>query len=264
VAEPAIGANPAPAKQESSTYAKRRGLLWGLGALAAVLVAGYAATTQTGRARLQSASISGRVMAAHTEATQPFDARDARKLVDAVRELSTERNRLAARLATTERRLADLGSTVAHLRMGIWEAWPLPEFAAAAPQARLAAATQTTNKGGDGDITSSIGLHETGVISPADATHAKIEYGLDLGSGASVEALRTTWASLTRHHGGLLEGLHPIVNLRERSRPGGVDLHLIAGPLSNAAMAARLCATMAAAGAICQPAVFDGQRLAVP
>jgi hypothetical protein len=33
--------------------------------------------------------------------------------------------------------------------------------------------------------------------------------------------------------------------------------------LPNAATAARLCMSMTAAGAICQPAVFNGQRLAI-
>jgi hypothetical protein len=59
-----------------------------------------------------------------------------------------------------------------------------------------------------------------------------------------------------------LEGLGPVVQTRERGRAGAVELRLIAGPLPNAATAARLCATMTAAGAICAPTMFDGQRLA--
>jgi hypothetical protein len=50
--------------------------------------------------------------------------------------------------------------------------------------------------------------------------------------------------------------------MRER-RPGGMDLHLVVGPIPNAATAARLCATITAAGALCQPSSFDGQRLAL-
>ncbi len=52
------------------------------------------------------------------------------------------------------------------------------------------------------------------------------------------------------------------VQTRERGRSVAVELRLIAGPLPNAATAARLCATMTAAGAICAPTMFDGQRLA--
>ena len=50
--------------------------------------------------------------------------------------------------------------------------------------------------------------------------------------------------------------------MRERPRAGGIELRLIAGPIPNAATAARLCGAMTAAGAICAPALFDGQRLA--
>ena len=91
---------------------------------------------------------------------------------------------------------------------------------------------------------------------------SKTEFGLDLGSASSVEALRTAWTAALRRHGTLLEGLRPLVQMRERPRPSGIELRLIAGPIANAATAARLCATMTAAGAICAPAVFDGQRLA--
>jgi hypothetical protein len=40
-------------------------------------------------------------------------------------------------------------------------------------------------------------------------------------------------------------------------------MRLVAGPLPNAVTAARICSTLVAAGAICQPSGYDGQRLAV-
>jgi hypothetical protein len=40
-------------------------------------------------------------------------------------------------------------------------------------------------------------------------------------------------------------------------------LRLVIGPLGNAAAAARLCGKVANAGLSCQPAIFDGQRLAL-
>ena len=98
---------------------------------------------------------------------------------------------------------------------------------------------------------------------PPGASPGKTEFGLDLGSATTVEALRTAWAAALRRHGSLLEGLRPIVQMRERPRSGGMELRLIAGPVPSAATAARLCISMTAAGAICAPAVFEGQRLAV-
>ena len=62
---------------------------------------------------------------------------------------------------------------------------------------------------------------------------------------------------------GLLEGLRPLIALREGQKGGSPELRLVAGPLANASVAARLCAALAAAGQACQPAVFDGQRLAL-
>ena len=49
----------------------------------------------------------------------------------------------------------------------------------------------------------------------------------------------------------------------EGQKPGAIELRLVVGPLPNASIAARLCAALSAAGQSCQPAVFDGQRLAL-
>ena len=71
---------------------------------------------------------------------------------------------------------------------------------------------------------------------------------------------------LRTKHAQLLNGLWPIMSVRDRAKPGTpgtVELRLVAGPLPNAAHAARLCAAFAGLGVACQPAVFDGQRLAL-
>ena len=91
----------------------------------------------------------------------------------------------------------------------------------------------------------------------------KTEFGLDLGTAASTEALRTAWAAALRRHGALLQGMRAVVQTRERGRAGAVELRLIAGPIANASAAARICAALTAAGGICAPTVFGGQQLAV-
>jgi len=58
-------------------------------------------------------------------------------------------------------------------------------------------------------------------------------------------------------------GASAVVQKRERGRGVAVELRLIAGPIATAAAAARLCAALNAAGAVCTPATFEGQRLAV-
>ena len=75
--------------------------------------------------------------------------------------------------------------------------------------------------------------------------------------------LRTLWTAALRRHGPLLEGLRPVVQMRERPRPGGSRIAPGRRARSRTRRRRRGSAPrMTAAGAICQPAVFDGQRLA--
>src|SRR2546421_273677 len=59
------------------------------------------------------------------------------------------------------------------------------------------------------------------------------------------------------------EGWRPVVVVRAGPKPGLIGRRLVAGPVANAGFAARLGAVPAATGLTCQPAVFDGQRLAL-
>jgi hypothetical protein len=103
------------------------------------------------------------------------------------------------------------------------------------------------------------------VTGPAtDSVATKTEFGVDLGGDRTVDALRALWTSLRAgRHAALFAGLRPLVAIREVGKPGTMELRLVVGPLVNAGAAARLCGTLAAAGLACQPAVFDGQRLAL-
>ena len=49
----------------------------------------------------------------------------------------------------------------------------------------------------------------------------------------SVEALRAAWTAAPRRHGSLLQGLGPVVQMRERGQGVAVELRLIAGPDPN-------------------------------
>lgn len=97
----------------------------------------------------------------------------------------------------------------------------------------------------------------------AESVASKTEFGVDLGGDTSMEGLRLLWGALKANNAGLLEGLRPLVTIREGAKPGTVELRLVAGPLGNAGAAVRLCAAIANAGVGCQPSVFDGQRLAL-
>lgn len=97
---------------------------------------------------------------------------------------------------------------------------------------------------------------------PIEGVSARTEFGVDLGGAPSVAALRNAWERIRRTHGVQLEGLRPVIGIRD-GRTGQVELRLVVGPITNAGAAAKLCATLANAGLSCQPTTFDGQRLAL-
>jgi hypothetical protein len=99
---------------------------------------------------------------------------------------------------------------------------------------------------------------------PVQTTAAtRTEFAVDLGAEPNMDALRARWANLRSTHAPVLGNLRPLVSLRDGSRPGSVELRLIAGPLNNAGDAAKTCASLQSKGVNCQTAVFDGQRLAL-
>jgi hypothetical protein len=87
------------------------------------------------------------------------------------------------------------------------------------------------------------------------------EFAIDLAAASNVNALRARWGTIRGAHPALLEGLRPLVSVRESSRPGLTEFHLVAGPLPDPGVAERLCAALTAARTACKVAVFDGQRL---
>lgn len=233
--------------------------LWGLSATAALTIAAYATTTEIGHERLRMAvaEIHEVLIPTSVKPVRPLDAREGRRLADTVRVLMADRERLLDRVATLEQSIDGITGSIARVEKAA-KAASLSEPTANAPEPAPPATVRSE------DVTSSIPPPgDVPVPPPPPAPSvAKTEFGLDLGNASTVEALRTAWTAALRRHGALLGGLRPVVQMRERPRPGGMEFRLIAGPIRSAAAAARLCASMTATGAICAPTVFDGQRLA--
>lgn len=228
--------------------------LWAVSAAATMIVAVYAGSSQTGSERLHQvfAEVHETLIPSGVQAVRPLDAREGRRLADTVRVLVADRERLVARIATLEQNLESVTGSVAKVEKSIQTPTPAPEISPPVIQAPE-------------EITSSVSPPAS-VPSPPSAPSpnvTKTEFGVDLGSATSVEALRTAWTVALRRHAKLLEGLRPVVQMRERPRSAGPEFRLLAGPIANAAAAARICTSLIAAGAVCAPAVFDGQRLAV-
>src|SRR6202008_1303130 len=90
----------------------------------------------------------------------------------------------------------------------------------------------------------------------------RTEFGIDVGSANSISGLRALWRGLLKSRSNApLAALQPIIVIREGTGGRGTQLRLVAGPLSDAAAAAKLCAVMTENGRDCETAVYDGQRL---
>jgi hypothetical protein len=194
-----------------------------------------------------------------------------------VRILTADRDRLAARVSALERNLDDVTGSIparpGSERAGASNpgASPLPPTLAPAPPASATAPPPVVAAPAPPPVRpppqAPVANRAPPAIAPDAAatgsTATRTEFGIDLGTAATVEGLRNLWTAIKGTQAPLLEGLRPIAAVRDGAKPGTLELRLVAGPLANAAVAARLCAALAEAGLACSPAVFDGQRLAL-
>jgi hypothetical protein len=266
----------------------RQPTLWGAAALAAVAMAVAAASTEFGSQRLSQAfwfapDPSPPRMTLRQASLEP-DA-DMKRVSEAIRLLAADRDRLQARLSTLEHIVEDAtgaipvgghpnepnsmaSSTVMAYASGYASGSIDTSVASPANPPSIASRTPVAPIGdlsrfGAPMAASHDGAGVSDETGPVGSVATKTEFGVDLGSAPSLAGLRSLWQSLKDAHEPLFEGLRPVMALREGTRPGTIELRLVAGPLANAGAAARLCASLSAAGLGCQATVFDGQRLAL-
>jgi hypothetical protein len=92
----------------------------------------------------------------------------------------------------------------------------------------------------------------------------RTEFGVDVGGANSVGGLRALWRGLLKSRANAaLTTLHPIMMIKEGRNGLGMQLRLVAGPLDDAAAAAKICAGLIEGERTCETTVFDGQRLAM-
>lgn len=116
------------------------------------------------------------------------------------------------------------------------------------------------------DVVASISPADDVDLEQADAATRKsavqrTEFGIDVGGAKSLPGLRALWRGLLKSNPAL-GALRPIIAVRE-SGGRGMQLRLIAGPLTDAAAAAKICAVLTESQQACETTVFDGQRLAM-
>jgi len=221
----------APMSRKTFTMqALRRATLWGATAAAALLAAVLTSRSGPGVERIALVLHRPQQLAA---APPAFDAK-------------TETERLAGSIskqikAATETRHVDEGPSVA-ATAALTASMDVP--VAIAPQDAAAAPVLAP------------------IMTPVPEAPPRTEYGVDIGSGLTVQALRLRWAAMRTAHPDLFAALEPLINVRDIPRSNRIELRLIVGPIADPAAAAELCATMARMRLFCQPTVFDGQHLA--
>jgi hypothetical protein len=218
-------ADPGPSTAEPAARAPY--LFWGvLAAGAAVLAAGsIVLALQTGEHR-QPQRISIEAPKPSPLPAPNLAVLELGRLNEKVRAVTAERDKLVARIERLERSVGDITASISKEK-------PAPTPVSASPAAHQPiAAPLITNTG----------------------------FAVDLGGETSIDGLRALWVSMRGNHAPL-QGLRPLVSVRDGAKPGTVELRLVAGPLANAAEAARICAALATKRVACATTVFDGQRL---
>jgi hypothetical protein len=281
---------------------------WGVAAALSVAAVTVIVRTDSGSERLQSL-LNGTAEATTPATITPMPSRAveldaATRALDAqVRELSADRDRLAARLASLERHMDDMTGSIQPTVHSALAAMPAPSASlpavtlapaphppkiaapplhiidplAAAPGREGAASWPETHKppevSGDASnlaplpparmVASLPNPPETAQATAAETTTApaasRIEYGIELATGPTVDALRAHWAAVKANFGPLLTGLEPVA-VRER-RAGVTGYRLVAGPMPSFTAAKQVCVRFTQAHMACHPAKFDGQAI---
>lgn len=233
---------PAPRQPTFTTKSLWHLAAWGLAASIALALAAAASYSNAGSRRLTVAL--GGSEGVLKEATSPPSSRsqdpaiEIGPLIESVRSLAAERERLTARIENIERQLNDLTGSIK------------APTGASPPESMQPAGARPAREAlpGAADTTSS--------------AEAKAEFGADIGAASNFEGLRQLWTSSKARNPTLFDGLHGVVSLRENIKARTAELRLIVGPLADADAANRLCAMLTTANRYCEPAAFEGQRLA--
>lgn len=257
----------------ATTYA-----LWALVAVVAIGTAGSVFVWRDGKAPMVAQAPIAAVPPAPVITVNQKSEREISRLNEAVRVLASERDRLANRLDQLERSVGDITATIPQNRPAPVDQEPPPP---SAPPVQVVTPPNPQSRPTPGPnqimppqqpaqtpVPPLAAAPPPGPSTPSAAAPdipaaTKTEFAIDLGGEKTVDGLRARWATLRGNHGGTLEGLRPLISVKEGAKAGTVELRLVAGPVANAQTAARVCAKLQTSGVPCAPTVFDGQRLSL-
>jgi hypothetical protein len=247
--------------------------VWTIAALGAVSAAALVYIWRDGRAPApQTLAIAPQPQVI----VNPQAEREISRLNDAVRILASERDRLANRLEQLERSVGDITASIPQKKPGPAESDEPPAPPAAPPVQVINPPNPEPRPQGHNQLmppqtpqtnstaAPAVAASENNPSAGPDVTNTtRTEFAVDLGGEKTVDGLRARWATLRGNHGSTLEGMRPLISIKEGPKAGTVELRLVAGPVANAAAAARICARLQTKGVPCIPTVFDGQRLSL-
>lgn len=260
-------------------------LLWlgGWGAAAAIALSALVLTSQTPTANERLRSIFAVNEPAAVAQMPPRVAQlesETRMLMEQVRTLSADRDRLNGRIALLESSIDDMTGTIKRqaavtaAALAAKTAPPAPDSTATKPAAQASVpaanapapppvvAAVTTEPKADSAPTSAVPLPPGCATQPAVEAEppTSSEFGLDLGWASTLDGVRQRWATVKANFGPLLSGMHPLAAPDRRQGKSGY--RLVVGPLPNGPAATGLCAHFNAAHTACPSVKFDGEQIA--
>lgn len=257
-------------------------VIWAVVALGAIAAAGSIFVWRDGRAPIAQAPLV--TPRPQQIVVNPAADRELKRLNEAVRVLAEERDRLADRLEQLERSVGDITASIPKNKPAPPDVSPAPPTAPAVEVVTPPPPTpqpRPQNVQGPNQIMPRQPVQTPPVAQPeappqtppqvqanrtptppADTPNAtKTIFAVDLGGDKTVDGLRARWTNISGVFGSAVNGLRPLVSIKEGPKSGTVELRLVVGPLENAAAAARVCARLQIGGVPCVPTVFEGQRL---
>lgn len=254
--EAPLGDKRGATKRVFTMQGLRRLAVWGAAAASAVLVVVLASRSEVAAERFA-------LILHHPKpaAAPVFDAQAATaQLAEAVQGLKANDEQLQSRLAAVEHNVDDVTGTITKQIQAVAASRHEdgPSLAATALASASIAPVDIPPAPASAVLPATIKT-EPEIAAPPPKT----AFGVDIGSGLTLQALRMRWAAIRTGHPQFFESLEPIISVREVPHTNKIELRLVAGPIAQPGAAAQLCAQLAALGLYCQPTIYDGQHLAL-
>ncbi len=253
---------------------------WSVAATSAVVLAMLANQSSLKIRRDEVASADLALQARQVQMLSQQTQSDSKRLASAVETLSSDRDRLYARVTTLEQGLDSVTGSIGRQAAAATRPMPpvaelpqpadpvasappadLPKFSPATPlMAPKSLMAPPEASAGKFDAPPPAVVASAPPAEAADRPLTRADFGIDLGIAPSVEGLRALWRQISTAHPALA-ALQPLIVVKEKPGVAGMQLRLVAGPLRDASSAQQICAALPP-GRLCEPAAYDGQKLA--